>query len=215
LSRRINTGATLPFAGETGSAATVAKTSSEITFTDSEDELSQPLTLGKSFTSQSVTYATKATTAAADDYLDRLLKYIPAEIVALYLGVTNVVPVTYVPGKTPPEKDPGYWLALWIILALTAICTPIYMYFATREEGQPTLWSQIVISSIAFPIWAFAIGGPFQQFHWYEGKRWIAAVVISFSTFLLGLVKPKPAQTISSATTDSTSHDKAASFVEK
>jgi hypothetical protein len=115
-----------------------------------------------------------------DDYLDRLVKYIPSEIIALYLGVTNVAPA-------------DHWRALWIITILSVVCVPIYMYYATLSAGKP-LWSQVLISSIAFPIWVFAIGGPFRYFHnWYPQNRWIAAVIISFSTFLLGVYKPKAA----------------------
>jgi hypothetical protein len=157
----------------------------EITFEDTEPEtehgaLSHPLTLG--IATQSVAATTTSTLPVApDDYLDRLVKYIPAEIVALYLGVSNVV----------PSSDTSYWTALWIITFLTTLCTPIYMYFATAEKGQPPLWTQIIISSIAFPIWVFAIGGPFRHFSWYNDKHWIAAIVISFTTFAVGMVKPK------------------------
>jgi hypothetical protein len=78
-----------------------------------------------------------------------------------------------------------------VITALATACVPIYMFFATQEGGKP-LWSQILISSVAFPIWVFAIGGPFRYFHnWYPQNRWIAAVIISFSTFMLGIYKPK------------------------
>jgi hypothetical protein len=117
-----------------------------------------------------------------DDYLDRLLKYIPAEIIALYLAVTNAVPST----------DRSYHLTLWIVFAVTVASTPIYMYFATQNRpAEPVLWSQIVISSVAFPIWVFAIGGPFRYLPWYEAKHWIAAVVISFVTFFAALYKPQ------------------------
>jgi hypothetical protein len=133
---------------------------------------------------------TSADAAAPDNYIARLAKYIPAEIIALYLGVANVIPVT----------DSSYHLALWIVAGTTALCTPVYMYLATREAGKPTLWSQIVISSIAFPIWVFAIGGPFAFLPWYAGKHWIAAIVISFVTFLAGAYQPGPAPPAKEAT---------------
>ncbi|HEY1502375.1 MAG TPA: hypothetical protein VGF88_22555 [Acidobacteriaceae bacterium] len=119
-----------------------------------------------------------------DDYLDRLVKYIPAEIIALYLGASNVVPNTVWKNEV---------IALWVITAVTTICTPIYMRSATKDfKTQPTLWSQVIISSIAFPIWVFAMGGPFEVTwpHWYPNNKWIAAIVISFATFLAGIYKP-------------------------
>ncbi len=114
-------------------------------------------------------------------YLERLIGYIPAEVIALYLGASKIVPVT----------EPRYWMELWVIAALSAVCVPLYMYFAIQETGKPTLWAQVIISSIAFPIWVFAIGGPFRSFSWYDEKQWIAAILISFFTFLAGLYQPK------------------------
>jgi hypothetical protein len=117
-----------------------------------------------------------------DGYIDRLLKYVPAEIIALYLGVTNVIP--------PPLQ--AHRTALWVVTVISALCVPLYMYLSTRKPPQPTLWSQIVISSIAFPLWVFAIGGPFALQPWYDNYRWVAAVTICFATFLFGLYAPAP-----------------------
>ena len=175
MSRRIQTGIIAqPAAIRTSDAADERETS-EVSFTDTEE-----LTLG--VRPSSVAFATTSSPAVNDDYLDRLVKYIPAEVVALYLGATNVVPL----------KDPSHWTALWIIAGLCAVCTPIYMYVATKEGCKPTLWSQILISSIAFLVWVFAIGGPFRVFPWYEEKQWTAAIAITFGTFLVGLYKPAP-----------------------
>jgi len=176
VSRRIQTG-TIPqaAASKTSDAANEGE-APEVTFRDTEE-----LTLGAR--PNSVAFATTSSPAvSADDYLDRLVKYVPAEIIAVYLGATNVVPI----------NDPSRWMALWVIAGLCVVCTPIYMYVATKQDGQPTLWSQIVISSIAFPVWVFAIGGPFRVFSWYEEKQWIAAIAITFGTFLTGLYKPAP-----------------------
>lgn len=154
-----------------------------ITFQDSEPEageepLAEPLLLGGLPVPAPVLAPPPVT--ETDGYLDRLLKYIPTEIIALYLGAINIV----------PHDDPAYWPALWTIAALSTLCTPVYMYFATREPDKPTLWSQILISSIAFPIWVFAMGGPFRQFSWYSHRQWISAIIISFCTFGMGLFRP-------------------------
>jgi len=119
----------------------------------------------------------------ADGYVDRLLKYIPAEIVALYLGVINVIP--------PPQSD--HKIALWVVSIISALCVPLYMYLATQKPHHGALWSQILISSVAFPLWVFAIGGPFEQCKWYVNYRWVAAITICFATFLFGLYMPSPA----------------------
>jgi hypothetical protein len=117
-----------------------------------------------------------------DGYIDRLLKYVPAEIIALYLGVTNVIP--------PPFHS--HRRSLWVVSVISALCVPFYMWMSTREPARKPLRSQIVISSVAFPLWVFAIGGPFAQYGWYENYRWVAAVIITFTTFLFGLYLPPP-----------------------
>jgi hypothetical protein len=182
VSRRIRTGPPAPVPGTPPAQPAVKATFTEVDEEQSggsnETLLGTPV---RSFTSASITYASKSTTAdPPDGYIDRLLKYIPSEIIALYLGVQNVI----------PTQDKYYSLSLWIVSILTALIVPVYMYYMTREPKQPTPWSQILISSVAFPIWVFAIGGPFAKYDWYKAEHWIAAVIITFSTFLLGIYKP-------------------------
>jgi len=128
----------------------------------------------------------KPSGSEGDGYIDRLLKYIPAEIIALYLGTTNVVPLS------DPQHPRQQEIATWVIAALAALATPLYLYVTTRKKGAPTVWPQIIISSIAFPVWVFAIGGPFElSFCWYKRERWIGAITIMFGTFLAGLYQPQ------------------------
>src|SRR5215468_647246 len=93
--------------------------------------------------------ATPAASNAGDDYLGRLLKYIPAELIGLYLAARGVVPAT--------ERNIDR--ILWIVAAMTWLLVPIYLYFATSRNRQTALWWQIVLGTLAFPVWLFAIGG--------------------------------------------------------
>jgi hypothetical protein len=114
-----------------------------------------------------------------DDYLSRVLKYIPAEIVALYVSAGGVV----------PKDHPNKFVILWVIFFLCAIATPIYMYvFARDDVTKKPIWRQIGVATIAFPVWAFALGGPFTNLGWYE--PFIGSLVLMFVTFVLGALKP-------------------------
>lgn len=124
-------------------------------------------------------HAGGAPAPTADGYLSRLAKYIPAEIVGLYLFVTGVIPQT---GSEPN------WLALWVVFAACLVLTFVYMWHMTRQEGGKPLWPQIVLATIAFPIWVFAIGGPFKAFAWYES--WIASIILAFATVVFGMIRP-------------------------
>src|SRR5438874_10304036 len=89
-----------------------------------------------------------------DDYLGRLAKYIPAEIVGLYVAMMAAAPAT----------EPHYTTVLWVIFALNAILVPIYTWIVTsRDPSKGVLWVQVLLATVAFPVWAFAMGGPFKQ----------------------------------------------------
>lgn len=113
-----------------------------------------------------------------DDYVTRLMKYIPSEIVGLYLAMRAVVPA-----------DGKHYPALWAVFAISAVLVPIYIWAATRREtDQKPLWIQVLLATIAFPVWAFAIGEPFSHLTWYQG--WVATLLLIFITVVFAMVKP-------------------------
>jgi len=93
-----------------------------------------------------------------DSYRERLIKYIPAEVLALYVAAygTTYALLSYQP----------YFalLARWILLA-GIFCTILYLW---KIEGV-TDWVQLVISTFGFVIWAFAFGVvPVTELPWYN-----------------------------------------------
>lgn len=106
--------------------------------------------------------------APSDDrtqkFLENLVKLIPAEVIALYAVLSGFV----------PEDLVGQ---LFITIPLFVI-TPFYMHFAMRVSKT----SQIAISTIAFVVWLFAIGGPFAYFPWYEG--WMGGALLALYTLI-------------------------------
>src|SRR5437879_3391681 len=71
-----------------------------------------------------------------EDFLGRLLKYIPAEIVGLYLAVRAII---------PPKAEPGSdtTTVLFIIAAVCWLLVPIYLWVATSRDGKEPLLIQI------------------------------------------------------------------------
>jgi len=118
-----------------------------------------------------------------DDYLGRLAKYIPAEIVALYVFTSGMVQ------KTP--EDLLQCRAHLIIFVVSACLVPLYFVFATTRRRKPPLWPQVILASLAFPVWVLAMGGPLTQC--LPGfEQWVASVILAFVTVIFGLYKPKP-----------------------
>lgn len=108
-----------------------------------------------------------------DDFLGRLAKYIPAEIVGLYVAALGLV------GDLPLYQKAAFFGCL--------VLTPVYLRFATHDPGKGPLWLQVLLGSIAFPVWALAIGVPFWSY-----PPQAASLALLFVTVIFGLIKPRP-----------------------
>jgi hypothetical protein len=114
-----------------------------------------------------------------DNYLSRVAKYVPGEIVATYLSLIGFM-------KNVDPKDDAKLPTLWVMLVVCFLLAPVYFWKMT-EKGQPKL-RHILVSSGAFLVWAYALGGVFESMEWH--KPWLASVVLALYTLLAGLVPP-------------------------
>jgi hypothetical protein len=121
------------------------------------------------------------TTSQSDgeSYADRVAKYVPGEIVAGYAVLYAIV-------QQVPESDTLRTPAAWAVFAICLVATPIYLVRVGRPSGQQ--WVQVVISSVAFVIWAYTLGGPFADTPGY--RPWIGGLLVGLYTFLAGLFQP-------------------------
>ncbi len=92
--------------------------------------------------------------AKPDDYKTRLLKYIPAEVVALYLTLDAILRST---DQLPLNT---YWAVFIVGIVGT------YLYLHRVEKVYKN--KQLLISVVAYCIWVFALGGPFVYLEWYH-----------------------------------------------
>jgi hypothetical protein len=111
----------------------------------------------------------------ADDYLTRLLKYIPAETVAIWTVLSGIV------------VGAGSAIAIesimWLIFIVIAILTPLYLW----RVAKVTNGLQIAISTVAFVVWVFALGGPFALYTWYNPIY--GAILLPIVTFAIPIVQ--------------------------
>jgi hypothetical protein len=103
-----------------------------------------------------------------DDYTQKLLKYIPAEIVAAFIAIDGVIK-----SVTNPSI-----VAQWVILGVLFLATVAYTWRASEKPGLPLAIDQICISSIAFFIWVFTLGGPFASLSWYMSYYGTIALIL-------------------------------------
>ena len=113
---------------------------------------------------------------AADNYTDRLLKYIPAESVALYLTLQGIV--------LSSVEAPALKAWLWFAFAIGIIGTPLYLWRIQQVSKK----MQLAVSTAAFGVWVFALGGAFASMSWYE--PFIGSLALVVFTFFVPLISP-------------------------
>jgi hypothetical protein len=114
---------------------------------------------------------------SADDYSDRLVKYIPAEVVGVYLFANGTIRTA---GTQIPAKA-GLW-AGWIVFGFMAVMTPVYMSKVQNVKKK----QQLLIVFFSFVVWVFTIGGPFVNLSWYHpiwGALLLPLYTFSIATF--------------------------------
>lgn len=123
--------------------------------------------------------------AQADDYKDRLVKYIPIESVAVYTFTDKLV-ATYYQNQ---QVDLLLAVLAWGLFLLALIGTPFYLK-KQRLPGQP--WGlHATLSTIAFALWAYTMDGTlFAMYHLYNTL--LAALLAPIFTFVAGIFEPKP-----------------------
>ena len=101
----------------------------------------------------------KTEVAKIDGYFDKLLKYIPTEIVGGWIAITGLI-------KSASNISTN--TILWILLIIFTGLTALYILKQTSEPKKPLAVKQTTISTIAFVVWVFALGEPFDSLSFYN-----------------------------------------------
>ena len=111
---------------------------------------------------------------APDNYSDRLIKYIPAEVVTLYLTLQSML-------QSIPDSPPLHlwWGVFWFGILAT--------FLHLSRIAKVTKMRQILISLGAFIVWAFALGGPFETLSWYDPLY--GGMLLCCYTFLVPIIE--------------------------
>jgi len=113
-------------------------------------------------------------------YLDRLLKMIPAEVVSLYLVGSGFIPE----GQT-------IGLTIWAVVCLIGVVA-LRAYGTTDPvENKPPDWVHVAISSVAFVIWVYSLGGPFTAFNLHTPS--LSSLLVLAWTFFMPILYKGPA----------------------
>jgi len=115
----------------------------------------------------------------ADSAAERIVKYIPAEVVAFYLAALGIIQT--VPDDQAAKKNGAYLVALIVGL----IAAPLYIAILGRKD-QPGKWLMIGWSIPAFLVWAYNLGGMFKV--WEIHEPWIGSLLLLTITLVAGLL---------------------------
>ncbi len=112
----------------------------------------------------------------ADDYLTKLLKYVPLEVLGAYLFIEGLV--------TTNVDDPDN-LQTWLFWTLvsTLVLTAVY----ARTVLNVVRGSQIAMGAVGIAVYVFATGGWFATTSWYED--WFSGIALVLFGFVVAVIK--------------------------
>jgi len=125
-------------------------------------------------------YQVAGTGTKIDTYFDRVIKYIPADIVGAWVAVTGLInSATNVPSAT----------VFWIAFIIGGVLTAVWTLRQTREPKKPPAITQTMISTGAFIVWVIALGGPFATLEFY--RPLYGSLLLILYTLVVALVIPR------------------------
>ncbi len=125
--------------------------------------------------------------AIADNYLERIAKYVPGEVIAFFIFINAVLQQAI---KTGGETAAMAGLPVSTVaqgaLVVGIVLVPLFVWYV-REEGDAWI-TNACVSTLAFPFWAYALGAAAFDKYW-DGN--LAAILLATFTVMSGLVSPR------------------------
>jgi hypothetical protein len=124
---------------------------------------------------------------AEDDYLSRMVKYIPGEVIGFSMLINSILEQAMRSGG-PNAAMAG--LPITVIaggaLLLGLVLTPLFCWYVHKDDDAWRL--NAAVSTIAFPFWAYLMGAvAFANIH--DGN--LAVILVLTFTVVSGLVSPR------------------------
>jgi len=121
----------------------------------------------------------RVTVPSEDDYLTKVVKYVPVEVLAAYLLMAGVID-SNVSGK----HDHAMWLG-GLLIGTLALTIPYDIRVLSIVR-----WQQVAISVVGIVVYVFALGGWFATTTWYH--QWYASIVVPVFGLLIAVFRLPP-----------------------
>jgi hypothetical protein len=108
--------------------------------------------------------------------LDRILKLIPTEVLALYTGALPLA------SEVPSRHF------TFIMFVACLVLVPVVLVMDGKATGQTARWPQHVLRMLAFCVWAMACSWPFAAWVSADNTRWVVALGVLLVPFLGALI---------------------------
>ena len=123
----------------------------------------------------------------ADNYLERIAKYVPGEVLAFFVFLNVILEQAQkTGGKGAVMAGVPVTTVAQGALILGLVLTPLFVWYV-REEGDAWLTNAFV-STLAFPFWAYALGAVAFNEYW-DGN--LAAILLATFSVVSGLIAPR------------------------
>ena len=114
-----------------------------------------------------------------DTYTDRIVKFIPSEVVAGWLAITSAIKAA----AQPPSET-----VIWVIFVVGVFFAAAWTWRASSEAGKHPPYIQTAVSTVAFFVWAYATGGGAPQWPGTIYQPLTATLLLVGFSLLSGLV---------------------------
>jgi len=124
---------------------------------------------------------------AADNYVERVAKYVPGEVLAFFIVVNAILnQAVQTGGKGAMMAGIPVMTVAQGVLIVSMVLVPLFVWYV-REKGDAWVVNALV-STLAFPFWAYALGATAFVEHW-DGN--LAAIMLATFTIVSGLISPR------------------------
>jgi hypothetical protein len=124
---------------------------------------------------------------APDNYLERIAKYVPGEVLAFFIFINVILEqAVKTGGKAAMMAGLPVTTVAQGALVVGLVLTPLFVWYV-RKEGDAWI-TNAVVSTLAFPFWAYALGAVAFEEHW-DGN--LAAILLATFTVVSGLISPR------------------------
>lgn len=121
-----------------------------------------------------------------DNYLERITKYVPGEVLAFFIFINIILEQAQkTGGKSAVMAGVPVATVAQGALIVGLVLTPLFVWYV-RQKGDAWVTNAFV-STLAFPFWAYALGAVAFTDYW-DGN--LAAILLATFTVMSGLISP-------------------------